>query len=187
MARAEGTLALKTLHMQQWQSLQESASALEIQQQELALAQKKVGEKARFETLRLEKEAAVTVAKAQAIDTELCLVDNQEPEHLNRLPVEDPVERTEHFVNSQQFEEPNLNPVLHTTCPTSDDKLSTLQRQRSKAIYKKFRSHTLCIHPKTQTPPADSSPNVMGSYIQFMARRELIANKIQKFDDNPRN
>ena len=117
--------------MQNWRSLQESASALEIQQQELALAQKKIEKKVCMETLRLEEEAAVAVAKAQAIDDELSLVDNQEPKHLNLLPVENLVERTEHYVNSKQFEEPNLNPVLQLAppaminCPPSRDNVRT--------------------------------------------------------------
>ena len=76
--------------------------ALEIQQQELALTQKKMNEKARMEALRLEKEAAVAVAKAQAIDNELSLLDNREPGNLH-LSVEDPVERAQNYVNSQHF------------------------------------------------------------------------------------
>ena len=66
VARAEATAALKEVHLQQWRSMRESASALKIQQQELALTQKKMNEKARMEALRLEEEAAVAVAKAQA-------------------------------------------------------------------------------------------------------------------------
>ena len=42
VARAEATAALKKVHLQQWRSMRESASALEIQQQELALTKKKM-------------------------------------------------------------------------------------------------------------------------------------------------
>ena len=84
----------------------ESASALEIQQEELALTHKKMNKKARMEALRLEEEAAVAVAKAQAIDNELSLLDNQEPGNLH-LPVEESIERAQNYVNSQNFEEPN--------------------------------------------------------------------------------
>ena len=83
LARAEATAALKKVEMQKWRSLRESQSAMEIQQQELALAQKKMEEKSRMESLRLEEEAAVAVAKAQAIDKELSLVDHQDPEHFD--------------------------------------------------------------------------------------------------------
>jgi hypothetical protein len=67
LAKAEATAALKKLQMQKWRSVRESKAALEIQRQELALAKKKMEEKARMESLRLEEEAAVAPTKAQAI------------------------------------------------------------------------------------------------------------------------
>ena len=51
-----------------------------------------MNEKARMETLRLEEEAAVAIAKDQALDNELSLLDYREPRNLH-LTVEDPVER----------------------------------------------------------------------------------------------
>ena len=107
LARAEATAALKKVEMQKWRSLRESQSAMEIQQQELALAQKKMEEKSRMESLRLEEEAAVTVVKAQAIDKELSLVDHQDPAHFD-LPQDDPAERVQNYINSQRFEESNI-------------------------------------------------------------------------------
>jgi hypothetical protein len=104
LARAEATAALKKVEMQKWRSLRESQSAMEIQQQELA--QKKMEEKSRMESLRLEEEAAVAVAKAQAIDKELSLEDHQDPEHFD-LPQDDPAERVQNYINSQHFEESN--------------------------------------------------------------------------------
>ncbi|CAB4000157.1 Hypothetical predicted protein [Paramuricea clavata] len=47
---------------------------------------------------------------------------------------------------------------------------------------------TSAFHPTTWTsPPSEPSQDTMKSYIDFMARRELIANKIEKFDDQPGN
>jgi hypothetical protein len=79
---------------------------MEIQQQELALAQKKIEEKSRVGGLRLEEDAAVAVAKPQAIDKELSLEDHQDPEHFD-LPQYDPAERVQNYIYSQRFEESN--------------------------------------------------------------------------------
>jgi hypothetical protein len=54
--------------LQKKRLLVESQSAFVIQQAELALARHKLDEQARLEALRLEKAAAVVVAKANAID-----------------------------------------------------------------------------------------------------------------------
>jgi hypothetical protein len=77
---------------------------MEIQQQELALAQKKMEEKSRIESLRLEEDAAVAVAKSQAIYKELSLEDHQDLEHFDP-PQDDPAERIQNYINSQRFEE----------------------------------------------------------------------------------
>ena len=253
VARAEATAALKKVHLQQWRSMRESASALEIQQQELALTQKKMNEKARMEALRLEEEAAVAVAKAQAIDNELSLLDNREPGNLH-LPVEDLIERAQNYVNSQHFEEPNVafEPIVPSH-PINEQQLPNHPTNEQQVPYHPINEQQLPYHPineqqlpyhpineqqpplrklilsphpngtpyqqpgttinnlaygntfteqpstehldptrnafipKAQNRSTDPTPNTMDSYIQFMARRELIANKIQKFDDNPRN
>ncbi len=99
--------------MQKWRSVRESKAALEIQQQELALAKKKMEEKARMESLRLEEEAAVALAKAQAIERELGLEEHLDYEKPD-LPQDNPLERVQHYVASQVFTEPNI------VSPTSD-------------------------------------------------------------------
>ena len=44
------------------------------------------------------------------------------------------------------------------------------------------------FNPTTRIiPPSEPREDTMKSYIDFMARRELIANKIEKFDDQPGN
>ena len=70
-ARAQAAAALKKIENYKRRSLAESQSALNIQRKELALAKRKLEEQARLEALRLEDEAAVTVARAKAIDDEL--------------------------------------------------------------------------------------------------------------------
>jgi hypothetical protein len=67
-ARAEVAAAIKKAELQKKRLLVESQSAFVIQQAELALARHKLDEQARLEALRLEKAAAVVVAKANAID-----------------------------------------------------------------------------------------------------------------------
>ena len=82
-----------------------------------------------MESLRLKEEAAVAivVAKAQAIERELCIEEQQDLETLNLL-CEDPTERVQHYVNSQRFPEPNVdenpspdasNPIPNTS-PTEN-------------------------------------------------------------------
>ena len=47
---------------------------------------------------------------------------------------------------------------------------------------------TSAFYPPNQTsPPSNPNQDSMEPYINFMARRELIANKIEKFDDQPGN
>ena len=47
---------------------------------------------------------------------------------------------------------------------------------------------TSAFNPSTRiTPPSEPREDTMKSYTDFMARRELTANKIEKFDDQPGN
>ncbi|PFX28554.1 hypothetical protein AWC38_SpisGene6700 [Stylophora pistillata] len=95
---------------------------------ELALKRKKPKEEAHLELLRLEREAVVAAACAKAIDEELGF---KQDELLSHLPIEEPSNRVQEFINSQ----------LRDVKPACD----------------------------------------------FMARRELISNKIEKFDNRPEN
>ena len=51
------------------------------------------------------------------------------------------------------------------------------------------KSHFFELNPNSPpfTPAPDPVQTTMGTYIEFMARRELISNKIEKFDDRPEN
>ena len=149
-------------------------------------------ENAQMECLRLEEEAVVTVTKAQAIDRELTFEENQEPEHLN-LPRDDPVERVQRFVNSQHFEEPNreqLSPGVPNRAfdPPPVQVNPEVDPQVHETPSKEELNPTANMFtPQPQNYRTEPDPNPMSAYINFMTRRELIANKIQKFDNNPRN
>ena len=130
--------------------MRESQSALEIQQQELALAQRKLEENARMESLRLEEEAAVAVAKAQAIGKELSLEENQEPEPPD-LPRDDPLERAQCYVNSQHFEEPNLG--RHFSPDVSNRAINPQPHQVNASVQRTPYKEELNPTVKIFTPP----------------------------------
>ncbi len=175
LAKAEATAALKKAQIQKVRSVRESQSALELQKQELALNQRKLEEKARMETLRLEEEAEIAVAKAQAIDEEFNLGGL---ETIN-LPNEDPGERTHQYVHSQSVKEYNID------CDRQPD----VSNNRENVAHYEKELPTLDPSANIFTPqhprrPANSAHNPIDPYIQFMARRELISNKLQ---NNPQN
>lgn len=95
-ARAEATAAMKKAE----KSFLESQSALLIQQEELALIRRKMNEQARIECLRLEEEAAIAVAKANAIDDELGFRGSEEAHRLD-LPEENASQRVQHYIQNQ--------------------------------------------------------------------------------------
>ena len=115
-ARAEVAAAIKKAEMQKKRSVLESQSALAIQQQELALAKRKLDEQAWLETLYLEEAAAVALAKANAIDDELGLRDPGEPPHLD-LPEENPRQRVQNFIENQYTDQPSNMESPHMTTP----------------------------------------------------------------------
>ncbi|XP_028407859.1 uncharacterized protein LOC114530488 [Dendronephthya gigantea] len=171
LARAEASAAVKKAQIQKIRSERESQSALELQRQELALNQRKLEEKARMETLRLEEEAEIAVTKAQAIDQELNL---GEPEQID-LPEEDPSERTHRYVHSQTVEGQNLQLNMSNDTHHGEKELPTLNPS----------ANVFAPQHPSRTPDPVHDP--INPYIQFIARRELIANKLKKFDNNPQN
>ena len=93
-------------------------------------------------------------------------------------------------MNSQHFEEPNLD--RHSPPDVSNRAINPQPHQVNASIqrtpYKKELNPTVEIStPQLPCYQTDPNPNPMTAYINFMACRELIANRIQKFDDNPRN
>ena len=186
-ARGEAAAALKKAEMQrkinELQSI--SAIALELEERkrredELVFAWRKREDQARLESLRVEQEAAAAVARAEAIDEELGLShENQLPD----LPVEEPRKRVEEYVNSQPWvPEPRGNTSRFTT----PDFLSKSVKKEKQDPLEKPNPGAL---PSTssQTARFSNPADRMECLIQFMTRRELIANKIEKFDDRPEN
>ena len=196
-ARAEVAAAIKKAEMQKKRSVLESQSALAIQQQELALAKRKLDEQARLETLYLEEAAAVALAKANAIDDELGLRDPGEPPHLD-LPEENPRQRVQNFIDNQYTDQPSNMESPHMTTPhmgTSNQPNAPPHHAPPVTPQPQHVSDPKPLNPEPITfvpnnhpiSTSNSDQSVMKSYIEFMARQELIANKIEKFDNNPEN
>jgi hypothetical protein len=213
-ARGDAAAAIKKAELQKKRNEIESQSALQIQEQELALSRQKINEKARLEQLRLEEEAAVAVAKVTAIENELGISD---PQGLD-LPEEHVDEKVNNYLENQyEFTPDNIDIAQpfqqqhSATQPFQQQHSATQPFQQQHSATQPFQQQhpatqpfqqqhpaaqpsqpldpmTSAFHPTTQTsPPSKPGQDTMKSYIDFMARRELIANKIEKFDDQPGN
>ena len=93
-------LRLKKLKCRKKRSVLETQSALAIQQEEIALAKRKLDKHARLEAIRLEEAVAVALAKADAIDDELGFLAVDDSPPLN-LPEENANQRVKHFIQNQ--------------------------------------------------------------------------------------
>ena len=195
-AKAKAAAAVKKAELHKQRIEIESRSALLIEEEELALARRKRSEKARLEALRLDEEAAIALAKAKAIEDELQLsgasVHSQTPS-LPNLPQVNPKERVQKYLDSHE------EPFCLSHDITKGEDLHSEQKHHPKnepgAKVKQdpdarqkipFYSE---LNPNSPpfTPTPDPVQTTMGTYIEFMARRELISNKIEKFDDRPEN
>ena len=143
----------------------------------MAFARRKCEEEARLESLRADQEAAAAVARAEAIDEELGL-------HLDYrtidLPIEKSSKRVCQFIDSQ-FEA--LKPYEnHHDC--------NLETKNPSACGFSVKDEKLCFVKELNpgAPPFNPNPtDCMEGFVQFLTRRELIANKIEKFDSSPEN
>ena len=143
----------------------------------MAFARRKCEEEARSESLRADQEAAAAVARAEAIDKELGL-------HLDYrtidLPIEKSSKRVCQFIDSQ-FEA--LKPYEnHHDC--------NLETKNPSACGFSVKDEKLCFVKELNpgAPPFNPNPtDCMEGFVQFLTRRELIANKIEKFDSSPEN
>jgi hypothetical protein len=108
-ARAEAAAALKKAERHKRRSVAESQSALDIQREELALAKRKLEEQARLEALRLEDEAAIAVARAEALDEEFGFDVGHEQNPID-LPVDNPQTRVQQFIEGQCQQPPTNDP-----------------------------------------------------------------------------
>ena len=103
-AKAKVTAALKRAELQKQRMEIEARSAFLIEQEELALARHKRNEKARLEALRLDKEAAIALATARAIDEELNESDlsvDKESFCAPNLPPVSPKQRVLEYLDTQ--------------------------------------------------------------------------------------
>lgn len=186
--------------------------ALELEEKkrredELAFARRKWEEQARLESLRVEQEAAAAVARAKAIDEELGFGNEYQ---LPDLPVEEPHKCVEEFISSQlgessprgqepsalRFTSPgftaNLIKEEKPQCQELNTPRFTVPGFLAKSVKEKqdpleeLNPGALPSTP-SQTVQFSNPADRMECFIQFMARRELIANKIEKFDDRPEN
>ena len=147
--------------------------------------------------MRLDEEAAIALPKALAIDEEL----NQsagsvhhKPPHALNSPSARPKDRVQEYLDSQ-LQEDQFTPPCDVF---KKEDLEQKYHQEHKAETKVKLTEPGC---KPEVPfPSSPDPNKpafspalipvqipMGPYIEFMARRELISNKIEKFDNRPEN
>ena len=188
-ARADAAAAKKELELQKKRSLIESESALRIQQQELALAKQRMDEQARLEGARLEGvrlEDAAAIA-VNAIDDELGLDTPDDSPHLN-LPRENPNERVQQYIETLCPEPVNVGAHNDPLSANGGPSKQVVTQPSTNCVTVPLSPSAGAFLPKSKpdpTPTTDQS--AMKSYIEFMARRELIANKIEKFDNSPEN
>ena len=163
---------------------------------------------ARLESLCVKQEAAAAVARAKAIDEELGFGNEYQ---LPDLPVEEPCKRVEEFISSQLGESSPRGQkpsALRFTAPGFTANLIKEEKPRrqelntprftvpgfpAKSVKKEKQDPLEELNPgaspstPSQTVQFSNPADRMECFIQFMARRELIANKIEKFDARPEN
>ena len=177
-------VAQKKAEMERKTAEIEAQSALLLEQEEkrkreeeMAFARKKREEEAQIACLRLEQEAAVALAKANAMDEELAPTfakESQKPD----LPLMDPSQRVRDFIKAHMDEESTRG-----TRPDANlvEELTTPEKLNPKV------TEFIPIQTESTVSPTCKPLNHVESYIQFMARQELVANKIEKFDNRPEN
>ncbi len=175
-AKAQAVAAIKKAEMHKKRSLAESQSALNIQREEFALAKCKLEEQARIEALCLEDDAAVAVARAKALEDELGFDAGHEQNPID-LPVENSQTQVWLFIDEQY-----LHPQTNNPEPTSHEMGNTPQTP-----VHHLSPGVQPFIPKNSPTTTNSDLNVMRSCLEFMARREVITKKIEKFDDDPGN
>ena len=161
----------------------------------MALAKHKLDEQARLEVLRLEEEVAIAVAKANAIDDELGYGDSAPLSHLN-IPEENPSQRVQSYIENQCTDPPHdmkATPLSTNDVHNPSTEHVMPQPQHVHPVQDAPTLQPLIPTVNTFTPgshltaPSKSDQNTMKSCIEFMAGRELIAKKIEKFDNIPEN
>ena len=187
-ARGEVAAALKKAEMQRKinEFRSKSALALELEEkkrrdEELAFERKKREEEARLESLRAEQAAAVAVARAKAIDEELGLSHEYQ---LPDLPLDEPSNRVQAFINNH-LEDRDIHE--HLNGPKAEPPDPDPPNKFQVKIERKLDPGAPPFSPVQAAQVPHPTEEKMETLIQFMARRELISNKIEKFDNRPEN
>lgn len=182
----------------------EARSAFLIEQEELALARHKRNEKARLEALRLDEEAAIALATARAIDEELNESDlsvDKESFRAPNLPPVSPKQRVLEYLDAQNELFPSASEVVKQESIKPDQpsepelkvklepfmQAQVTQPQDTRPEVSPLTAVKLNPNAQAFTPTLLPAHDAVSPYIEFMARRELISNKIEKFDDRPEN
>jgi hypothetical protein len=120
---------------------------MRIQQEEMALARRKKEEQAHMESLLLEEEAAVAIAKAKAIDNELGIENPLDDLQELELPETNATQKVadfiseQHPVSSQTAQQEGLRPTSNCNVaetyeavqhPSTPSPLPTTRRSHSK-------------------------------------------------------
>lgn len=183
-AKGEAATALKKAEMQRKISEFQTKSALALEQEErkrredeLIFDRRKREEEARLRSLRAEQEAAVAVACTKANDEELGL--NLDFQTID-LPIEDSNKRVQEFIDSQ-FE--GLKPY-----EDHHDRNLEAKNLSARSFLGKEEKPCFAKELNPGAPPFNPNPtDRTEGFVQFLSRRELIANKIEKFDSSPEN
>ena len=144
-------------------------------------------EQARLEALRLEDAAAIAEAKVNAIDDELGLDAPDDSPHLN-LPRENPSQRVQQYIETLCPEPANVGAHKDPLSTNDNPPKQVLTQPSTDCVAVPLNPSAGAFLPESQQDPSPTTDqSTMKSYIEFMARRELIANKIEKFDNSPEN
>ena len=187
-AKAEAAAALKKAEWQKIIRWMESESALLMRKrkEELAFARKKREEEARLDSLYLEQEAAVALARANAIDEELGLREEHDNLELHFM---DPTQQVQDFVNTQPHDQgiPDQEHKPRLSLKMDEFSAPPFPGDHEQRPHQSLKPQTTTLSASPTYNTSSPDQRAMESYIQFMTRHELVANKIEKFDDRPEN
>ena len=169
-AKADAAAALKRaeMHIRRVQMEYQSEKRLgeeeeKLRAQQAALARITKDEETRLQNLLFEEEVEVAQARLAAVEEEIYFKEDVSFIPL-QLPEIDSKERVISYLSAQQGEK---NPEAIQVPPSNE-------------------SHRVFLSNEPQDNHL-SERKTMESYVQFMARREIIANKVEKFNDCPEN
>ncbi|KAK3703199.1 hypothetical protein QZH41_004966 [Actinostola sp. cb2023] len=172
-AKADAAAALKKaeMHTKKVQIENESRKKLEEQGKKLreeqeTLAKMKRDEEIRLQSLVLDEEVAIAQARLTAIEDECGYKDENTGSEGPNLPEIDSKQRVIDYLSAQ----PHHEAREAIQVPPSNHKISEL-----------------LVSNGAQINQPTTGKTTVESYIQFMARREVISNKVEKFDDQPEN